>query len=96
MAKIAAKSMNNYLMYDHLLKCKISSSTRRIDKLIAKKDELKISTRTKHKMIMNSNRTEEKESELIRRKISKIRKNEKNLEDLGIKFKCILLVDDKM
>ena len=96
MAKIAAKSMNNYLMYDHVLKCRISSSTKRIDRLIAKKDELKVSTRTKHKLVMNCNRSAEKEHELIRRKISKIRKNEKNLEELGIKFKCIVLLDEKM
>lgn len=94
-AKIAAKSMNNYLMYDHVLKCQVSSSTRRIDKLIAKKDELKVSTRTKHKILMNRNRSDEKEAELIRRKICKIRKNEKNLEELGIKFKCIVLVDEQ-
>ena len=82
-------------MYDQVLKCQVSASTRRIDKLIAKKNELKVSTRTKHKLAMNRDRSVEKEAELIRRKICKIRKTEKNLEDLGIKFKCIVLVDEE-
>ena len=93
MAKIAAKSMNGYLMFDHVLKCKVSASTRRIDRLIAKKDELKLSTRTKHKMVMNRNRDVEKDDELIRRKICKIRKDEQKLRELGIRFNCILLAD---
>lgn len=96
MARIAAKSMNNYLMYDHVIKCRVSASTRQIDKLIAKKDDLKISTRTKHKMMMNRNRTEEKDVELIARKMCKIRKEEKKLSELGIQFKCIVLTDKIM
>lgn len=86
--------MNNYLMYNHLLKCKVSSSTRRIDKLIARKEILKVPTRIKHKMIINSNRDDDKEKLLIKKKLNKIRKKEKNLEELGIKFKCIVLLDD--
>lgn len=80
-------------MFDKVLKCQVSASTRRIDRLIAKKAELKVPTRIKHKIVVNMNRTDEKERALIKNKIKKIRKQEKGLEDLGIKFKCIVLVD---
>lgn len=93
MAKIAAESMNNYLMYDKLLKCRVIGNVAGFDRLVARRKESKLSTRMQHRLTINQDRTDAKQKELIKQKLYKIKKAEEELAAKGISFKCITLVD---
>ena len=63
------------------------------DRLVAKKKEFRVSTRMRHRIALNQDRSLAKQREQIARKLYKIRQEEQKLAEQGINFKCILLME---
>ncbi|CAG2116520.1 unnamed protein product, partial [Medioppia subpectinata] len=89
-AKIAAQTMDNYLMFDHIVKCKFISS----DELKEKPNLLKrwnkefVTSTQIHKSLHNKNKSIEREFKLTRNRLKKVHEMESKLKESGIEYKC--------
>jgi nucleolar protein 15 len=94
-AKIAADAMNNYLMFERILKCEYIPKERVHSKMFKAWNERGVTTVQRHKTKCNASRNYERERILIKKKLQNIRKAETKLKELGIDFKCTIVNDPK-
>jgi nucleolar protein 15 len=92
-AKIVAETMDNYLMFEHKLTCKYIPPEKVHPKIFFKWNDKRVNTVTRHKALVNRDLTFENERKLITKRLQKIRRVERKLEQLGIGFKCVLVND---
>jgi len=89
-AKIVAQTMNNYLMFDHILKCEFITKEKLKErpKLFKNWDKEFVSSTLIHKSLHNKNKSIEKEFQLTRKRLRKVRQMETILKEKGLDFKC--------
>jgi len=89
-AKIAAQTMDNYLMFDHILKCKLipKEKLKQMPKLFKNWNKEFVSSTLIHKSLHNRSKSIEKEWTLTRNRLKKVRQMETHLKESGLEFKC--------
>jgi len=90
-AKIAAETMDNYLMFEHLLKCQYIPPEKVHPKMFSEWNNRQVNTVSRHKAMVNGLHTCENERKLVKKRLQAIRRTEKRLKQLGIAFRCILV-----
>ncbi|KAI1280867.1 MKI67 FHA domain-interacting nucleolar phosphoprotein [Halotydeus destructor] len=94
-AKIAAETMNNYLMFERILRCRFIPKDKYPKNLYRLWNSVRVTTVERHKNIVNSQRSYENERASIKKRLTKIRAVEKKLASVGLKFKCLIVNDPK-
>jgi len=90
-AKIVAETMNNYLMFERLIKCDYIPESK-VHKDMFKDWNVKpILSVARHKSLHNAFKTEEKTRLLTKKRLRIIRKVERKLKDVGIDFECVVV-----
>lgn len=82
--------MNNYLMFDHIVKCTLLPEEKVPKNLFQNWNRPYVSTVKSHKAIHNSNKTDAKEYKLLCSRLKRVHTMEKKLADKGITFKCVI------
>jgi RNA recognition motif-containing protein len=93
-AKIVADTMNNYLMFERLLKCEYVTPEKVHPAMFKSWNVRKVTSVERHKSEVNSVKTTDQERKLNKKRLQKIHAVEKKLKELGIEFKCVI-VDNK-
>ena len=89
-AKIAADTMNNYLMFDHIIKCTLLPEEKIPKNLFQNWNRPFVSTVKTHKVIHNRSKTDSKEYKLMVSRLKRVHTMEKKLAEKGITFKCVI------
>ncbi|KAJ6224848.1 hypothetical protein RDWZM_003393 [Blomia tropicalis] len=90
-AKIAAETMNNYLMFDHIVKCNLLPKEKVPKNLFRNWNRPYHSTVVSHKTLHNSFKDDRKEYDLMCKRLKRIHSMEKALAEKGINFKCVVV-----
>ncbi|UXI18010.1 GA-binding protein subunit beta-1-like [Sarcoptes scabiei] len=88
-AKIAAETMNNYLMFDHIVKCSVLEKVHR--DVFKNWNRPFVSTVEKHKLKHNEEKTESQDKKTALRHLKKLRKMENILKKSQIEFECVVI-----
>jgi len=88
--KIAAETMNNYLMFDHIVKCTLLPEEKVPKNLFMNWNRPFISSVKTHKVAHNNLKSSLKEYNLLCKRLKRIHSMEKALADKGIQFKCVI------
>lgn len=89
-AKIAADTMNNYLMFDHIVKCTLLPKEKVPKNLFQNWNRPFVSTVKTHKVFHNRSKTDAKEYKLLCSRLKRVHSMEKKLAAKGITFKCVI------
>ncbi|ODM93415.1 MKI67 FHA domain-interacting nucleolar phosphoprotein, partial [Orchesella cincta] len=84
-AKIAAEAMNNYLMFERLIKCEVLSSDVNA-KNISEDNYPKLLARKKEKAKRDLELTEEEGQDVLQQRLQKVEEQNKRLAKLGIPY----------
>jgi len=92
-AKIVANTMNNYLMFDHIIKCEFIEKSKLLEKpkLFKNWNKEFVSSRDIHKSSHNKNKSIEREILLFRKRLRNVRQMEEKLKQKGLDFKCQII-----
>lgn len=82
--------MNNYLMFDHIVKCTLLPEEKIPKNLFQNWNRPFVSTVKTHKVIHNRNKTDAKEYKLMCSRLKRVHTMEKKLAEKGITFKCVI------
>lgn len=82
--------MNNYLMFDHIVKCTLLPEEKVPKNLFQNWNRPYVSTVKSHKAIHNREKNDAKEYKLLVSRLKRVHTMEKKLADKGITFKCVI------
>ncbi|XP_054162402.1 MKI67 FHA domain-interacting nucleolar phosphoprotein-like [Oppia nitens] len=89
-ANIVAETMNNYLMFNHIIKCQYipDFKVKKMPLIFKNWNKLSITSTESHKLKHNRSKDIDREIKLTRKRLTKVRAMESQLKKHGIDFKC--------
>lgn len=90
-AEIAAKTMDNYLMFDRIVKCQILPPEKIKTNIFRNWNRPFVSSVEKHRLAHNQPKTAKQELRMVQRHLQQIRKMNTFLAENGIEFECVII-----
>ncbi|RWS21221.1 hypothetical protein B4U80_08820 [Leptotrombidium deliense] len=94
-AKIAAESMDNYLMFDHLMKCQFVPENKVPPNVFKNwNNPMKMTSVKRHRLVFNEPKSSESELKSRKLKLRRIREATELLKSFGIEYQCTVIGDN--